>query len=614
MRIAGGTVTFAHPLVRGAAYHGSSPAERREAHRALAGVLSGESRTWHLAAAAVGIDETVAADLEAVAEAAAARRGFAAASSALEQAARLSGPRDAARRLLAAGEAAGAAGAPDRALPLLGEAADAALDAALRARAQHARGRIMVWSGQPAEAIALLVEGADSVAGRERALAAAMLADAANGCTAVNSYHRAEALARRAAGLLEDGGDAPEHAAVLAMLAWALVLRGKAPEALPVLAEAERLAEAFDPIGPSWSWQHLLLRARIPLGDFERARADGLALAARARDAGALATLGGGLIVAGDAAMRLGDWGTADEAIAEAERVARETGQHSWHGYALTTRARLAAARGLEADGRRAGETAREIAEAGGIRTGLRFVHGALGFVELSFEHVDAAVAELERCERLVEGSGHEEPTLVPWTPDLVEAYARAGRDVDAQRVLAVLERQAASTATAFPAAAAARCRGMLEEDFDPWFEDALALDDHRPLPFERARTLLAYGRRLHRARRRALARDRLREALAGFERLGAAAWSAQAQHELRAAGARRRRSAARDGTLTAQEQRVAAAVCRGATNREVAAELFLTPKTVAFHLQQIYRKLGVRSRTQLAAKLSRETSTPHRG
>ena len=148
-------------------------------------------------------------------------------------------------------------------------------------------------------------------------------------------------------------------------------------------------------------------------------------------------------------------------------------------------------------------------------------MHGALGFVELSFEHVDAAVAELERCERLVEGSGHEEPTLVPWTPDLVEAYARGGRDADAQRVLAVLERQAASTATAFPAAAAARCRGMLEEDFDPWFADALALDDLRPLPFERARTLLAYGRRLHRARRRAVARERLREALAGFERLG---------------------------------------------------------------------------------------------
>jgi len=122
-------------------------------------------------------------------------------------------------------------------------------------------------------------------------------------------------------------------------------------------------------------------------------------------------------------------------------------------------------------------------------------------------------------------------------------------------------------------------------------------------MPFERARTLLTLGRRLHRAGRRAEARERLREALAGFERLGAAAWAAQAQSELRAAGARRR--PAHDDTLTAQELRVAAAVARGAANREIAAELFLTLKTVEFHLRHIYRKLGVGSRSQLVATLA---------
>jgi DNA-binding CsgD family transcriptional regulator len=168
--------------------------------------------------------------------------------------------------------------------------------------------------------------------------------------------------------------------------------------------------------------------------------------------------------------------------------------------------------------------------------------------------------------------------------------------------VLRALERQAASTRSAFAGAAAARCRGMLDERYEPAFAAALACDDRRPMPFERARTLLAYGRRLHRDKRRAPARERLGEARLGFERLGARAWAAQAENELRAAGARRRRS--RSDVLTPQELRVAAAVRQGASNREIAAQLFLSPKTIEFHLRQIYRKLGVHSRTQLVAAL----------
>jgi len=123
-------------------------------------------------------------------------------------------------------------------------------------------------------------------------------------------------------------------------------------------------------------------------------------------------------------------------------------------------------------------------------------------------------------------------------------------------------------------------------------------------MPFERARALLTLGRRLHRARKRAEARDLLRQALDGFERVGALPWVAQAESEFRAAGGRRR-PAAPDDSLTTQELRVAAAVARGAANREIAAELFLTLKTVEFHLRQIYRKLGVRSRSQLVATLA---------
>ena len=137
-------------------------------------------------------------------------------------------------------------------------------------------------------------------------------------------------------------------------------------------------------------------------------------------------------------------------------------------------------------------------------------MHAALGFLELGLDRTGAAISELETVERLVEGTGLEEPMIVPWEPDLVEAYARQGRAGDARRVLARLERQADRTASPVARAAAARCRGMVDDDFEPAFTAALALDDQRPMPFERARTLLAFGRRLHRARRRAEARERL--------------------------------------------------------------------------------------------------------
>ncbi len=273
-------------------------------------------------------------------------------------------------------------------------------------------------------------------------------------------------------------------------------------------------------------------------------------------------------------------------------------------GWALTIQTRILAAQGRPEEARAAAARALAIAESDRISTGLRFVHGALGFFELGQDRIDAAIGELETVERLTEGSGHEEPVIVPWVQDLVEAYVRQGRTGDARRVLARLERQAASTGSLVAAAAAARCRGLLDDDFEPAFACALELDDRRPMPFERARTLLAFGRRLHRSCRRSAARECLRAALDGFQRLRADAWARQAETELRAAGARRRQ-VPDDRALTPQELRVAAAVQRGASNRDIAAGLFLSPKTVEFHLRQIYRKLDVHSRTQLVAALA---------
>jgi DNA-binding CsgD family transcriptional regulator len=610
VRLGAGLVTFAHPLIRGLVYSEAGAAARRAAHAALAAVLldDDDRQAWHLAAAAIGPDEAVAAALERAGGRAVARRAYAAGSGALERAARLSpDPEAAGRRLITAGQAATAAGVADRGLALFAEAAELAGGEEQRARAQQLHGRLQVWRGRPAEATPVLVVQADRVASRWPVLAAEMLADAANGATTINSYFEAERLAQRAVGLLGDAGDPAVRGAVLTMRGWTLLLRGKAPEARPVLAEAFRLADGLDRLGPDWPWVHILLRTRIPLGEFEQARADNADLCRRAEEAGALGTMSAAGLLVADAAFRLGDWEAADAAAVQTFQLAEDVGHRHMAGWALTIRTRILAAQGRCEESRAAAATALAIAESDRISTGLRFVHGALGFLELGLDRIDAAVSELEAVEQLTQGSGHEEPVIVPWIPDLVEAYARQGREHDARRVLARLERQAVCSASPVAAAAAARCRGLLDDDFDAAFAGALAFDDRRPMPFERARTLLAFGRRLNGACRRAAARQHLRAALEGFGRLHADAWVRQAEAELRAAGGRHRPPPQDDRALTPQERRVAAAVRRGASNRDIAADLFLSPKTVEFHLRQIYRKLDVRSRTQLVAVLAKQ-------
>ena len=192
---------------------------------------------------------------------------------------------------------------------------------------------------------------------------------------------------------------------------------------------------------------------------------------------------------------------------------------------------------------------------------------------------------------------------VVQWAPDLVEAYVRAGRSKDAEGLVETFHRHALEVGRAWPLATAARCRGLLadEGEFASLFDDALAhhVDGS---PFEGARTELVYGERLRRARRRVEAREHLQAAAEAFDRLGAIPWSARARAELGATGASLRPPdpAARD-ELTPQELQVALIVAEGKTNREAAAALFLSTKTVEFHLHNAFRKLGVRSRTELA-------------
>jgi DNA-binding CsgD family transcriptional regulator len=265
----------------------------------------------------------------------------------------------------------------------------------------------------------------------------------------------------------------------------------------------------------------------------------------------------------------------------------------------------LLAGRGDEAGARDAAERALAISEPADFGAITMFVLAGLGFLELGLSRVDEAIEMLERVAKVADESGFDEPTLIPWGPDLVEAYVQAGRGADARSAASTLADQCERAGGAFARALAARADGLVSDRFDEPFSRALELHEQRPAPFEAARTELAFGTRLHRARRRVEARTHLRAALDAFDELEAAPWAERARAELRAAGAIERERVYGPDELTAQEMRVALAVARGAKNREVAAELYLSPKTIEFHLGRVYRKLGIHSRAELATAVA---------
>ena len=198
-------------------------------------------------------------------------------------------------------------------------------------------------------------------------------------------------------------------------------------------------------------------------------------------------------------------------------------------------------------------------------------------------------------------------PGVAPWAQELAEAYVRVGDPAAATRVLATLEQHATRSDALLAHAAVARCRGLMagEVEAELHFVRALALHDQRDAPFERARTELCFGERLRRGGHRTEAREHLRRALATFDALGAQPWSEHASRELNATGERaRRRAPDTAAKLTPQELQVALLVADGATNKEAAAALFVSPKTIEAHLLRVYRKLGLHSRSELARRM----------
>jgi DNA-binding CsgD family transcriptional regulator len=253
---------------------------------------------------------------------------------------------------------------------------------------------------------------------------------------------------------------------------------------------------------------------------------------------------------------------------------------------------------GRPEEGRAHARRAVAICQETGDRESEAHAHDALGRLELGLGRSEEAAAALGRARSLAGAVLH--PGYVEWRPDLVEAELRLGNRAEAEGIAAELDRTRADGA--WPAAVAARADALLSGT-DVAFDEALARCEPPVSTFERARTELVWGERLRRDGHRVAARERLAAALGEFERLGAGSWAGRAREELRASG----QTVSRDRPhvleqLTPRELEVALHAASGLTNREIGARLFLSPKTVELHLGRVYRKLGVRSRTELVA------------
>jgi DNA-binding CsgD family transcriptional regulator len=600
--IVAGELTFSHPLFRSAAYHAAPPPERRRVHRALADTLTGEEhadrRAWHLAMAAFGPDEEVAAALEDAATNVRRRGGCAAAATALERAARLTpDPQPRIRRLVQAGADAALAGRFAKALEVFDEALALDPPEDVVGEVNRQKARLQVWAGDPMGAHALFVREADKIAESDPSGASLILTEAALACIVAAEIEQQLATAQRACELAQGRGG-PAELYSQAMLGVGKILHGDVAEGAPLLEPLVALeSESADPIllwtGVALSW----------IEDYERARAVHERIIATARRLSAPSMLPFPLAWRSAVDFRTGKWADARSSAAESVRLGRELGQMSPFG--LMTLARVDAAQGHEQDCREAAAASLELARRHRVGSLEVIVRGTLGFLELGLGRYEAVVDQLGPVAAYADSSTLGNPIVVQWQPDLIEASIRLDRREYALERLARFEEEGSSSGVTWAQAAAARCRGLLAEEgaYEAEFQAALELHDLTPTPFERARTELCYGERLRRSGQRVESRTWLRKAQELFESVGAEPWAERARSELRASGetARRRDTVASD-QLTAQELQVALIVAQGATNREAAAALFLSPKTIEFHLGHVYRKLGLRSRAQLAA------------
>ncbi|MFC5139300.1 LuxR C-terminal-related transcriptional regulator [Actinomycetospora rhizophila] len=592
LRADGARRALRHPLLRPVVL-GADPAVTRRAHTALAARTTGARRAWHLAATVDGTDDAVAAQLAAAACSATELGGHRSAGEAWARAAQLTTERrHRAERFLAAAREFLLAGALDLAAGHAEAAAALAGDVRFAARVEVVRSRATAWLGDPRRAYVDLVRAADDVAPVDPGTAGALLAEATMPAGMAGRVHAMLDLARRATAL------APASAGPARVCA--LVLAGQTAPALALLDGLEE--------GPPRDLQTAAQLAQVAVHTERYEDADRRvgALLTTGRRHGVAAVLAYAHAIRAELDSWRGRWPAARADAVEARQWAEELGEAGTAALATLILARLDAATGAVEAARES--TRRVLAAVGshGIDCLQTYAPAVEGLAALVAGETDVAVEHLEQAHRRARADGLEAGNVVPYVPDLVEALVRSGREERAREVLAWWETGAVLT---FPAATAHRCRGFLADDPDEagaCFSRAREVHARCDQPFERARTLLAEAECLRRLRRPTAARSAARDAHAVFVALGAGPWADRAEAELAAAGVsspRRAPAAAAWAALTPQEFQVARVVAEGRSNDEAAAALFVSRKTVENHLTRVYRKLGLRSRSELVRR-----------
>jgi DNA-binding CsgD family transcriptional regulator len=606
VRVTGDRVEFRHPLVRSGVYGAASPSERRAAHRALAAVVPADEPdrlAWHLAEAASGRDEETAATLDSVAAQASARGAHAIAAYAFERSAALTASSgDVCRRLTAAGEAAWLAGLADRAAGLLDRALGASAEPGPRAHVAAVRAAVEARCGSLDRALALLLREAERCPDPDPTVR--LLADAVH----VSFYLGDAAAAAGAGDLLEqrlaDVLEADTAALGALALGMARVLAGPGARGIALVRDAAyRLSLATDETRDRF---RLPLRVQGALwlrgaGPSRQVLADAVA---RTREHASLGSLPYLLMhIARDQATT-DRWADAEEAYLEGIRLAQETGHTTELAASWAGLAQVLARQGKEAACREAVAEAAILSDRHQVGLGRWWLTAAQGDLAAGLGDLDGAVRHYTQLEELLAAGSVRDPDP-SCAPELVEALVRLGRLREAAELAEGYAARAADKGEPWGLARAERALALTRESAEERFRAAAALHAETPDRYEAARTALAHGSWLRRDRRRAESRALLREALATFEELGAAPWTDAAARELRATGVTvSRRHAGTSADLTPQERQIARLLCEGRTTRQAAAELFLSPKTVEYHLRHVYLKLGVSSRAELAERL----------
>ncbi|NUR71394.1 MAG: AAA family ATPase [Hamadaea sp.] len=570
IEIVGTKLQFKHPLVRTAVYHAAAYSDRLAAHRALADALttsdSADRRAWHLAAAATGPDDEVAAALEDTARQARDRNGYGAAAAAYERAAQLSQtPQAQARRLLLAAENGMQAGSPANAVTLAERAAALVQEPAFLAQVGWVEGRAWFWQGNYQTAYDLLMA------------AAGFSADP--GPILLQAIHPAWYLGEP---VLTDCLD--RLAELDDPLARFQVASVRSRPAMPALASLSDVAprDLVQICGLGFVAGQDAFAYEVTAALVARCRAEGLV--------GLLPTL---LFFQAEAEFFHGRQQDADVSAAEGLEVARDGGQPLWISQLSALRAVLAAVAGSADECRAYAADALAAAAPGCEPAGYAWAQWALALLDLGEGRPEAAVPRLLA---LQENPYAHHVAAYRCIPDLVEAAVRSGAaTVSLDRLTAYAERVEQPWATAL----LLRCQALIAGD-EELFTRSLSASAR---PFERARTELLYGEWLRRGRRKAEARTVLQRALEVFDRLGAQPWAARTRTELAATGLLT--SAPPESaiaSLTPQELQISRLAAQGLSNKDIAAQLFLSPKTVAYHLYKAYPKLGVGGRSDLPA------------